>query len=621
MGSWRSWLARCFDIAKVRGSNPLEPTMRKDSKISSLTSMRHSCEHVLTQAMLKLYPGIKMAMGPATEDGFYFDFDPGKVKISEADFPKIKKEMEKIIKADLPIKRKEISIREGRKLFKDNKYKQEWLDEIENRKEKPVVYWSGKEFVDLCGGPHVSSTGKIGPFKLLSVAGAYWRGDEKNKMLTRIYGTCFLTQKKLDQYSRQLEEAKKRDHRKLNKTLKLYLLSDELGQGLVTLLPNGATIAEELEKWAIETERKRGYVRVFTPHIAREKLFRKTGHVPYYVEHMYPPMKMKEKGKKEKDIYYLKPMNCTAHHLVFKSQPRSYRDLPLRIAEYGAVYRYEQSGELFGLMRVRGPIHQNDAHIFCTEEQAEGEFQKVMELHKYYYDTLGLTKKDYFLSFAIRDKNNKEKYLGNDKMWEKAEKITLEFIKKSKIPYEIEKGGAVFYGPKIDFNIRTVTGKVFSASTNQLDFFIPKAFDLKYTDRDGKEKTPVCIHRAPLGAHVRFIAFLTEHYAGAFPVWLSPVQVTIIPIAKRHLDYSQKILSDLKKGIIRAELNDKNDTTSAKIRNAEIQKIPYMLIVGDKEVKSNKVSVRVRGEKVLGSMSLAKFSQLIKEDIEKKRQI
>ena len=314
-------------------------------------------------------------------------------------------------------------------------------------------------------------------------------------------------------------------------------------------------------------------------------------------------------------------MNCSMHSLVFKSEPRSYRDLPLRIAEYGAVYRYEKTGELFGLMRVRGPIHQNDAHIFCSEEQAEEEFQKVMSLHQYYYDSLGLNKDDYYLSFAIRGKNDEDKYLGDKEIWKKAEKITLDYIKKSKIPYEVEEGGAAFYGPKIDFNIKTVTGKVFAASTNQLDFFIPQAFGLKYTDKDGKEKTPVCIHRAPLGAHVRFIAFLTEHFAGAFPVWLSPIQTIIIPITDKQNDYGQKMADKLREKNIRVELDDRSETTSAKIRDAELQKIPYILVVGDKEIQEEAINVRVRGEKVLGLMKIDKFSSLIKEDIDKKRQV
>ncbi|MDP3998694.1 MAG: threonine--tRNA ligase [bacterium] len=582
-----------------------------------LQVMRHSCEHVLTQTMLKLYPGLKMAMGPATDEGFYFDFDYGE-KVSELDFPKIEEEMKKIIKEDLPFIRKESPIEEARKLFADNPYKLEWIDEIEKKKEKAILFSTGKDFVDLCSGPHLESTGEVGPFKLLSIAGAYWRGSEKNKMLTRIYGTAFETQEELDKYLKQLEEAKRRDHRKLNQTLNLYFTSDDIGQGLITLLPNGAIIAEELEEWAKVTERKFGYVRVFTPHIASEKVFKISGHVPYYLESMYPPMRAEEKGEGEKDVYYLKPMNCAGHHLVFKSQVRSYRDLPLRVAEYGAVYRYEKSGELYGMMRTRGPIHQNDAHIFCTEEQAEEEFAKVMELHKYYYKTLGLTEKDYYLSFAIRDKENKNKYLGDDAIWDKAEKITLDFIKKSKIPYEIESGGAAFYGPKIDFCIKTVTGKVFAASTNQLDFFLPQAFDLKYVDRDGKEKTPVCIHRAPLGAHVRFIAFLTEHYAGAFPIWLSPCQVKILPISDRHLEYGKKIYSQLFENEIRAELDERNETLPSKIRDATLQKVPYMVIIGDRESESGQISVRTRDGRDLGQIELTKFLDKIKLEIESK---
>jgi len=585
----------------------------------NLEKMRHSCSHVLAAAVLKLFPKAKLGIGPAIENGFYYDFDFGKKKITEKDLGRISAEMEKIIKTKASFKKEAVSIKKAKEIFKNQPYKLELIKDLASEGKKKVTLYQSDNFVDLCEGPHLANTSKVGPFKLLSIAGAYWRGDEKKPMLTRIYGTCYSTKKELNKHLKQLEEAKERDHRKLNRVLKLYQLSDELGQGLATLLPNGAIIAEEIENWAKETEKKWGYIRVLTPHIANERLFKKTGHVPYYTEHMYPPMRMEE--KKEKGVYYLKPMNCAHHCLVFKSQPRSYRDLPLRIAEYGTVYRYEKSGELHGIMRVRGPIHQNDAHIFCTEKQAEEEFQKVMDLHKYYYDALGLSEKDYYLSFAIRDKKNKDKYLGNDKMWDKAEKITLKYIKKSKIPYEIEEGGAVFYGPKIDFNIRTVTGKVFSASTNQLDFFIPQVFNLKYTDRDGKEKTPICIHRAPLGAHVRFIAFLTEHYAGAFPVWLSPVQAVVIPITDKHNKYGQKIADQLKEENIRVKLDDRSETTSAKIRNAELQKIPYILVVGDKEVKAKNVNVRVRGEKILGPVVVSKFISLIKENIAKKRQI
>lgn len=580
-----------------------------------METMRHSCSHILAAAVLKLYPKTLFGIGPAIEEGFYYDFDQ---KISEADFPKIEREMQRITKADLPFEKKEVSIGEAQKLFSNQPYKLALIVDLGKEGNKKVSIYKTGDFVDLCRGPHVESTGEIGPFKLLSIAGAYWHGDEKNKMLTRIYGTCFESKKDLDQYLWQQEEAKKRDHRKLNQALKLYFLSDELGQGLATLLPNGAIIAEELENWAKETEKKWGYVRVLTPHIASENIFKISGHVPYYLQSMYPPMRMSEKGKGEKDVYYLKPMNCAGHHLVFKSEPRSYRDLPLRIAEYGTVYRYEKAGELHGIMRVRGPIHQNDAHIFCAEEQAEEEFQNVMELHKYYYQTLGLTAEDYYLSFAIRDKNNKEKYLGSDELWEKAEEIALKYIKKTKIPYEIDLGGAAFYGPKIDFNIRTVTGKVFSASTNQLDFFLPRAFGLKYTDKDGKEKIPVCIHRAPLGAHVRFIAFLTEHFAGNFPTWLTPIQVRVLPIADRHLKYANEIVAKLKEADIRVELDDRSQTIQEKIRKGHLDKVGYMLIIGDKEVKTKTVTERARSGKPDGPFPIETFIGYIKKEIEEK---
>jgi len=524
--------------------------------------------------------------------------------------------MKKIIKKDLPFVRQKTSIREAEKIFAGNPYKMAWLREIKASGKEAIIYKTGDEFVDLCAGPHLKSTGEIGAFKLLSVAGAYWRGDEKNKMLTRIYGTAYFNQKELKLHLERLKEAEKRDHRKLNKTLKLYFLSDELGHGLVTLLPNGAIIARELENWAEETERKLGYLRVLTPHIASEKLFIKTGHVPHYSSHMYPPMNMKEKG--EDEVYYLKPMNCAGHHLVFKSEPRSYRDLPLKIAEYGAVYRYEQSGELHGIMRVRGPIHQNDAHIFCTQEQAKEEFAKVMDLHQYYYNVLGMTKKDYFLSLATRDKANKGKYLGEEKMWQKAEKVTLSFVSKTKLPYEIEEGGAAFYGPKIDFNIKTVTGKVFSASTNQVDFFIPKSLGLKYTDKDGREKTPVCIHRAPLGAHVRFIAFLTEHFAGAFPVWLAPLQVKILPITDKQLESANKVNRRLEERQIRTRVDGSSQTLSYRIRQAQVEKVPFILIIGKKEAKNNSVTVRQRNGKEFKEMNLANFIEAVEKLIKDK---
>ena len=585
--------------------------------MSNLDELRHSTAHLMAAAVLKLWPKAKLTIGPTIENGFYYDFDFGKEKISDADLAKIEAEMKKLVKSWGSFERIEVSAAEAKKTFKDNLYKLELIDELEKAGDQITFYESGK-FLDLCRGGHIENPKEIKYFKLLSIAGAYWRGDEKNPMLTRIHGTAFFKKDELDSYLTQVEEAKVRDHRKINKQLKIYMLNDDLGQGLVTLLPNGAIIAQELEKWAIETEDKWGYVRVFTPHIMSEKLFKISGHVPYYLASMFPPMRMAEKGQGETEVFYVKPMNCAGHHLVYKSESRSYRDLPLRIAEYGAVYRYEQSGELLGMMRVRGPIHQNDAHIFCTEAQAEEEFQKVMDLHKYYYDALGLSEKDYYLSFATRDPKNKKKYAGDDAIWDKAERIALEYVKKTNLPYKVDEGGAAFYGPKIDFNIKTVTGKVFSASTNQLDFFLPRTFGLTYADRDGKEKTPVCIHRAPLGAHVRFIAFLMEHFAGNFPTWLAPVQAKVLPITEGNLAYGKEVTDKLKEKGIRAILDDRNEPLGGKIRDAQLEKVAYMLVVGGREEKEKTVAVRGRNGKDYGAEPLHKFIQKITTEIKEK---
>jgi len=588
------------------------------SKSNNLDNLRHSTAHLLAAAVTSIWPDVLPTIGPSISDGFYYDFDFGKINVSDKDLSKIEGKMKQIVKNWDKFTKEEVSETKAKAQYKNNKYKKELIDDLVHEKENISLYKSG-DFVDLCKGGHVANpSDEIKHFKLLSIAGAYWRGNEKNKMLTRIYGTVFPTKKELDDHLAMIEKAKDNDHRTLNRVLKLYQANDLLGQGLVTLLPNGTIIAKELEDWAQDTERKWGYQQVLSPQIATESLFKISGHVPYYLDSMYPPMHLEEKGKGEKEVYYLRPMNCAHHHLVYKDVPRSYRDLPLRISEYGTVYRYERSGEIHGMMRVRGPIHQNDAHIFCTEDQAEEEFQKVMELHKYYYDLLGLSKKDYLLSFAIRDKNNKDKYLGDDALWEKAERIALKYIKSTNIPYEIEEGGAAFYGPKIDFNIKTVTGKVFGASTNQLDFFLPKAFKLTYTDKDGDEKTPVCIHRAPLGAHVRFVAFLTEHFGGAFPVWLSPVQVKVLPITSKNIDYSKQILETLLNEDIRATIDDRNETLQSKIRKAQIEKVPYMLIVGDKEENSKNIAVRLRDGSNLGQLELGKFIINIKDKISEK---
>lgn len=570
-----------------------------------LGAMRHTAEHVLHTAMQNLYPELKKAMGPATAEGFYFDFDL-EDKISEADFPKIEAEMQRLINLNLPLKQENFSSDEAKKLFKNNPYKFDWLEQIIQRGEKISIYRMGDIDTDLCSGPHVKSTGEIKAFKLLSVAGAYWHGDEKNKMLTRIYGTAFYSQKELDEYLYNLEEAKKRDHRKLGAQLEIFTISDAVGQGLILWLPKGQIIKDELENWAKQTEAEWGYQRVTTPNIGKTDLYKTSGHLPYYKNEMYPVMKG-EKGEE----YILKPMNCPHHHQIYKSKPRSYKELPLRLAEYGTCYRYEASGELFGLMRVRG-FSQNDSHIYCTEDQAVEEFVSVMELHEYYYRNLGITK--YHLELALRDPKNKKKYSGNDAMWEKAEKLMRLAANKVKIPMVVSIGNAAFYGPKIDFIIESSIGREFAISTNQIDLFMGERFGLKYTDSDGQEKTPVIIHRAPLGSHERFIGFLIEHFAANFPTWLTPVQVKILPISAKHLKYAQTIADQLKLNNIRVELDDRDETLQAKIRDAQMEKVSYMLILGDQEEKSKTLAIRNRAGKQT-KLDLNKFIATIKQEI------
>lgn len=571
-----------------------------------LHPLRHTCEHVLHTAMQNLYPKLKKAMGPATDEGFYFDFDL-QDKISEADFPKIEAEMQRLIDQDLPMKQKFVTEAEAIKIFKNNPYKLDWLDGIVKRGEKISLYEMGDNVdLDLCSGPHVKSTGEIKAFKLLSVAGAYWHGDETKKMLTRIYGTAFYSQKELDEYLKLLEEAKKRDHRKLGAQLEIFSISEEVGQGLILWLPKGQIIKDELENWAKQTEDKWGYQRVTTPNIGKTGLYKTSGHLPYYKNDMYPVMEG-EKGEE----YILKPMNCPHHHQIYKSKPRSYKELPLRLAEFGTCYRYEASGELFGLMRVRG-FTQNDSHIYCAEDQAVEEFVSVMKLHQYYYRHLGIT--NYHLELALRDPKNKHKYSGNDAMWEKAEKLMRLAAAKVKIPMVISIGNAAFYGPKIDFIIASSIGREFAISTNQIDLFMGERFQLKYTDSDGQDKIPVIIHRAPLGSHERFIAFLIEHFAGNFPTWLTPVQVKILPISDKQNKYAQTIADQLKLNHIRVELDDRAEALGAKIRDAQLEKVSYMLILGNQEQKSKTLSIRNRAGKQT-KLDIDKFIATIKQEI------
>ncbi|MCX6816514.1 MAG: threonine--tRNA ligase [Candidatus Beckwithbacteria bacterium] len=568
-----------------------------------LHPLRHTAEHVLHQAMINLY-GDKVipAMGPATDDGFYMDFEwKGEEKISEADFPKIEAEMLSIITRNLAIAKKTLPLKEAKDLFNDNLYKQEWLQEID----KPTVYWTGNKFVDLCSGPHVKSTSEIKAFKLLSVAGAYWHGDEKNKMLTRIYGTAFYSQKELDEYLKLLEEAKKRDHRVLGKNLDLFVFSDLIGKGLPLLTPNGSVIRRELERFIVDEEIKRGYQHVYTPVLAKTDLYKKSGHYPYYKDTMYPPMKIDE------EELILRPMTCPHHFMLYKSKPRSYKDLPVRFAELSPQFRYEKSGELTGLMRVR-TFCLADAHIMVTKKQAKAEIISVLDLIDYVNKTLGMKKGiDYRYRLSLGDQQG-------SKAWKEAEQILREVLVKTKAPFFEAPNEAAFYGPKIDVQIKNVLGKEETAFTVQYDFVMPKRFQMTYINQDGKDEEPVVIHRSSLGAFERTMAFLIEHFGGNFPAWLTPVQVKILPITDKQNDYARKIINQLKANNIRAELDDRAESLGAKIRDAQQEKVSYMLIIGEKEVSNKTVSIRHRSGKDFGQMTIEKFTDKIQKEIKEK---
>ncbi|MBU1016653.1 MAG: threonine--tRNA ligase [Patescibacteria group bacterium] len=585
--------------------------MEKNNSQEYLLSLRHSTEHILMQAMENLYPKIIKAMGPATEDGFYFDFELDE-KISKTDFPKIEKEMQKIIKEDLPITHKEIKIDAAKKLFEYNPYKQEWLDEIESKKEIPNVYWTGDKFVDLCKGPHLKSTGEIKAFKLLSVAGAYWHGDEKNKMLTRIYGTAFPTQKELDEYLNVLEKAKTRDHRVIGKDLDLFVFSDLIGKGLPLLTPNGTIIRRELERFVIDEETKWNYQHVITPPLAKTDLYKKSGHYPYYKDSMYPKMKVDE------EELILRPMTCPHHFMLYKSKPHSYKELPIRYAEIASQFRYEKSGELSGLMRVR-MFCLADAHIFASQDQAKDEIKNVLNLIDFVNGKLGLVKGiDYRYQLSLGNRTDTQKYYKDDKAWDSAENILRQVLTETKNSFSEAPNEAAFYGPKIDIQMKKIGGKEETAFTVQYDFVMPKRFELTFIDKNGKEKELVVIHRSSIGAFERTMAFLLEKFAGALPVWLSPVQVQIIPISENHLKYAQKIKEALSSANIRVCADEKNETMQSKIRNAQLQKIPYMIIVGDKELAQENISVRLRNGKNINNINLKNFITDITKIIEDK---
>ena len=598
---------------------------KKDSKNQELWALRHTAEHVLHTAMQNLYPQLKKAMGPATDEGFYFDFDPsagsgqapstnsGQVyKITEEDFPKIEKEMQRLIDADLPMIQEYISTDKAKEIFKDNPYKLEWVEDIEKRGEEISTYRMKDEDTDLCSGPHVVSTGKVKAFKLLSVSGAYWHGDEKNKMLTRIYGTAFPTQKELDEYLNQLELAKESDHRLIGKNLGLFVFSDLVGKGLPMLTAKGATIRRELERFIIDEEMKRNYQHVITPPIAKTDLYKTSGHYPYYKDTMYPVMKVDE------EELILRPMTCPHHFMLYKSDIRSYKDLPIRYAEMASQHRYEKSGELTGLVRVR-MFTLNDAHIFVEKKEAEDEIKNVLELIDYANKKLGLVRGvDYRYRLSLGDRTDNKKYYKDDKAWDEAEEVLRKVLKESGAPYYEAENEAAFYGPKIDVQVKKVNEKEETAFTVQYDFVMPNRFDLKYIDKDGHEKQPIVIHRAAIGCIERTMAFLIEKYKGNFPTWLTPVQVKVLPITEKQLDYARSVVDKLKAEGIRVELDYRNETLGAKIRDAQNEKVSYMLIVGEKEEKEKVVTERARSGKPDGPFPIETFIGFIKKEIEEK---
>jgi threonyl-tRNA synthetase len=633
--------------------NEERKTLEQREQMTDLERLRHSASHVLATAILKIWPEAQFAAGPPVENGFYYDVDL-RHRISPDDFETIEAEMKKEIKANHPFERMEVSRDEALALGKKgrlaalsdrpepSKFK---LDIIENipPDEKISLYRSG-DFIDLCAGPHLMRTGNIGGFKLTNVASAYYKGDEKNPQLQRVYGTAFKTKKELEDYFAMLEEAKKRDHRKLGRELELFVFDDDVGPGLPMFLPRGAVIAEELEKLAKETEFAAGYQRVLTPHIARESLYKKSGHLPYYAESMFPPMELEDRlpslsrlagcqpgeqeggqaahlpsqaGSLTSDRYYLKAMNCPHHHKLFAAIPRSYRDLPLRLAEYGTDYRYEKSGELFGLMRVRS-LHMNDAHIYCTPEQFENEFNAVNQMYLKYFKLFGIDK--YLMRFSTHDPSKLgQKFVDEPELWKQTEEMTRRVLKDSGIDYVEEPNEAAFYGPKIDVQVWSVIGREFTLATNQVDFAQPRRFDLRYKDRDNTEKVPICIHRAPLGTHERFIGFLIEHYAGNFPLWLSPEQVRILTIGDdlTLLDFAHSILNELRAHQVRAEIDESTDKINGKIQRAEQMKVHTMFVIGKRDMEANAVSVRVHGKGNLGAKPkgevIAELLAVIKE--------
>ncbi len=573
----------------------------KNNKDEKLEVMRHSSAHIMAEVVQSIFPDAKFAIGPAIEDGFYYDFDLPR-PLTPDDLPIIENKMNEIIAANLPFIRKEITKEEAKRIFASQPYKLELIDEIPD--EKVSIYQQGS-FVDLCRGPHVASTGKIKAFKLLSIAGAYWRGDEHRPMLQRIYGIAFNTPEALADHLKKLDEAARSDHRKLGKELDLFSIHDEAGAGLVHWHPKGSVIRRVIEDFWKDEHVKHGYDIVYTPHIARVDLWKTSGHWDFYRDYLFSPMEVDEQQ------YIVKPMNCLGHILIYKTKLRSYRELPLRYAELGTVYRYERSGVLHGLARVRG-FTQDDAHIFCRFDQLEEEVTAVLDLTRFMIDTFGFTNYKVLLS------TRPEKYAGELQTWEEATEILRKALTRSKLDYDIDPGEGVFYGPKIDTKIEDALGRAWQGPTVQIDFNLPQRFDVTYIGEDGQEHLVAMVHRTVLGSMERFLASLIEHYGGAFPVWLAPVQVRLIPVADRHLDYAHKLEAELKSERIRAEVDTRSERINLKIRQAQLDKVPYMLVVGDKEVADSTVSVRLRSGKQLAAQPFDSFRQVVRAAIESK---
>ena len=571
------------------------------------TTFWHSSAHLLAEAVEALFPGVKFWVGPPVDGGgFYYDMDLGGRQLTEDDLRKLETKMAELAKQTEAFRRREISKAEAIKYFTDkgDEYK---LDLLENLQDGNITFYTQGAFTDLCRGPHIPHTGFIKAIRLTNIAGAYWKGDERNKQLTRVYGVTFPSQKELDEYLLMLEEAKKRDHRKLGKELGIFTFDDQVGPGLPLWMPNGTVIIEQLEKLAKETEERAGYKRVVTPHIAKESMYITSGHLPYYADSMFPPMEL------EGEKYYLKSMNCPHHHKIFAAEQKSYKDLPYRLAEYGTCYRYEQSGELFGLMRVRC-LHMNDAHIYCTKEQFYDEFKAVNEMYLKYFKIFGVDK--YVMRFSTHDPAKLgQKYINEPELWLETEALVRDVLIRTNTPYIEVPGEGAFYGPKIDVQIWSTIGREFTLATNQVDFAQGRRFKLEYTTKDNQTDTPLIIHRAPLGTHERFIGFLLEHYAGKFPVWLAPLQVKILPITDKSLEYAQNLSVLLKNADIRVEVDDRSEKIGKKIRDTELARVPYMLVIGEKEMNENKVAVRRQGKGDLGVKGIEEFIAEVRKEI------